>query len=223
MADYPLSLTGSEIDSALGKVHNADSSPAQGSFDMVTSGGVFTAINDLDATNFAASALITESDGIANNDNDSTIPTSAAVKDFVTTSGPQVAQLTAPDGNTVGFTDLTIPFVVSSDPSGMVSASNGVATPSSSGIYQVAVEGEFFENDGDTSDAYVLKLFLGTKFLATSLSPINETGANTFVFRSVVSFVNADNTEGFSGVLERSGGNTNASYRNTKMTIVKIA
>ena len=85
MANYPLSLTGAEIDSALGKVHNADTAPTNASTNMVTSGGVHTAINNLDLTNLAGSSLVTESEGIGGNDNDNTIPTSAAVKDYVDT------------------------------------------------------------------------------------------------------------------------------------------
>jgi hypothetical protein len=50
---------------------------------MITSGGVYTAVNNLDLSNIASSALVTESDQIALNDNDDTIPTSAAVKDYV--------------------------------------------------------------------------------------------------------------------------------------------
>jgi hypothetical protein len=83
MSTFSLTNTGSEIDSAIGKVHGADTTPTSGSTDMVTSGGVYTAINNLSLANLAGSALVTESEGIANNDNDTTIPTSAAVKDYV--------------------------------------------------------------------------------------------------------------------------------------------
>jgi len=94
MADYPLSITGAEIDSALGKVHSADTTPTNGSTDMVTSGGVYTAINNLSLANLAGSALVTESEGIASNDNDTTIPTSAAVKDYVDSSDPSTIYIT---------------------------------------------------------------------------------------------------------------------------------
>ena len=55
--------------------------------------------SDLDTTNFAASALVVESVGIGSNDNDTTIPTSAAIKDYVDT---QVA--TVPTGDITGVT-----------------------------------------------------------------------------------------------------------------------
>jgi len=41
--------------------------------------------SDLDTTNFTAAAIVTESDAIGSNDNDTTLPTSAAVKDYVDT------------------------------------------------------------------------------------------------------------------------------------------
>ena len=40
----------------------------------------------LNTTHFSASALVTQAEGIASNDNETTIPTSAAVKDFVDTA-----------------------------------------------------------------------------------------------------------------------------------------
>ena len=42
--------------------------------------------NVLDIDNFTAATIVTESEGIANNDNDTTLPTSAAVKDYVDTA-----------------------------------------------------------------------------------------------------------------------------------------
>ena len=43
-------------------------------------------ISNIEVDNFKASAIVTEAEGIANNDNDTTIPTSAAVKDYVDTN-----------------------------------------------------------------------------------------------------------------------------------------
>ena len=83
MSTFSLSNTGSEINDAIVKVHGADTTPTNASTNMVTSGGVYTAINNLDLTNLAASSLVTESEGIVSNDNDTTVPTSAATKDYV--------------------------------------------------------------------------------------------------------------------------------------------
>ena len=57
---------------------------ADGSIDTST---YLTSISNIDTTNFNSSAIVTESEGISSNDNDTTIPTSAAVKDYVDNSG----------------------------------------------------------------------------------------------------------------------------------------
>jgi hypothetical protein len=50
----------------------------------VTAGASVTAeVQSIDTTHFDATALVIESEGIGSNDNDTTIPTSAAVKDYV--------------------------------------------------------------------------------------------------------------------------------------------
>jgi hypothetical protein len=80
MSTFSLSQTGTEINSAIGKVHNADTTPTQGSTNMVTSGGVHTAVNNIGAN---ALPITTEAQGIANNNSDDKVPTNAAVIDYV--------------------------------------------------------------------------------------------------------------------------------------------
>jgi len=83
MSTFSLSQTGTEINSAIGKVHNADTTPTEGSTSMVTSGGVYTAVNNV---GISALPITTEAEGIANYDNDDNVPTNAAVKDYVDNS-----------------------------------------------------------------------------------------------------------------------------------------
>ena len=44
-------------------------------------------LSNVEVADLSASAVVTEAEGIASNDNDTTLPTSAAVKDFVDTQG----------------------------------------------------------------------------------------------------------------------------------------
>ena len=80
MANYDLAFTGAQIDSAIGKVQNAETSVAD-SPNMIQSAAVFTAINGLTTTNFTSGTLVTSSETFP--DTDTTIPTCAAVKAFV--------------------------------------------------------------------------------------------------------------------------------------------
>jgi hypothetical protein len=49
--------------------------------------GTGNSISNIDIGNMTSAVVVTESDGIASNDNDTTLPTSAAVKDFVDSQG----------------------------------------------------------------------------------------------------------------------------------------
>ncbi len=54
-------------------------------------------LSNVEVDNFKASAIVIESEGIANNDNDTTIPTSAAVKDYVDTTAGGTGTVTSVD------------------------------------------------------------------------------------------------------------------------------
>ena len=55
-------------------------------YDLGTTTWIALTIGELTTTGFAAATLVTQAEGIASNDNETTIPTSAAVKDYVDTS-----------------------------------------------------------------------------------------------------------------------------------------
>ncbi|AYR01721.1 hypothetical protein [Synechococcus phage S-B43] len=65
-------ITASSSDTLTNKTFDAD--------------GTGNSITNLAVADFAAAAIVIESEGIASNDNDTTIPTSAAVKDYVDTN-----------------------------------------------------------------------------------------------------------------------------------------
>ena len=74
-----------DIWEALGKVVDVDYS--SGTKGTIKGTDIKTALPDLDINDLAASTIVNESEGIASNDNDTTLPTSAAVKDYVDNNG----------------------------------------------------------------------------------------------------------------------------------------
>ena len=63
----------------------------------IDANGTGNSISNLEVADFAASAVVIESEGIASNDNDTTLPTSAAVKDYADTK----TALTGSTNNTI--------------------------------------------------------------------------------------------------------------------------
>ena len=64
-------------------------------------------VSNLEVDNLKASTLVTESEGIGSNDNDTTIPTSAAVKDYVDNNDGNVYVSSAAFGTSDGVLTLT--------------------------------------------------------------------------------------------------------------------
>ena len=124
----------------------------------VTSGAV--SLVDLDISHFAASAIVLESEGIASNDNDTTLPTSAAVKDYVDTqitandtlaemndtniATPASGHLLIYDG-TDSFDNVAV--------SGDVTITNAGVTTISAGAVDFAMLADTVDEDDMTSDS----------------------------------------------------------------------
>ena len=87
MADYPLTLTASEIDAALQKAHNPDTDLTETAINdpsLVTSGAVKNYVDTITSGGITPSSLGTNLDtAITSNATDSSIPTTKAVVDYV--------------------------------------------------------------------------------------------------------------------------------------------
>ena len=114
MSEYTLSNTALDIDSAITRVVKADIKPKAGSQNMVTSGGVASAIDDIGTgsnavitvDSFTETSLQDSNDGLTSTD--TAIPTSKAVKDYVDNNSPigSLTEITA--GTHTAATDLFI-------------------------------------------------------------------------------------------------------------------
>ena len=90
MSDFNLSLTGAQIDAALNKVHNADTSPVNGSANMVTSDGVHDAVNDIQFANFNSNLVSTD---LSSGNNNTTIPTTQAVANLISSGSSNTVHI----------------------------------------------------------------------------------------------------------------------------------
>ena len=75
--------------------------------DLVVSTLEFDSLKDL-GESITITKFVDEADGISSNDNDTTIPTSAAVKDYVDNNSSNTLAQVLAEGNTTGGTDIVV-------------------------------------------------------------------------------------------------------------------
>lgn len=177
MSTFSLSQTGTEINSAIGKVHNADTTPTQGSTNMVTSGGVYTAVNNVDVD---ALPITTSAQGIINQDNDDKVPTNAAVKDLVYTTATREASLRRSGSTEYGRTSSGELRML--DPSSF--SSNGVTfsttdyrtnvTIAQGTYYRLSVSSRVYVTSSDGSPAQTHQIRDGSTVLAQVTDSTND-------------------------------------------------
>ncbi len=139
---HDLSLTGSEIDSALTKVHAPDSSAVNGSLNMVTSSGVYNATHNLDASNLDTSFLKTD---LSSGTNNTTIPTTQAVKNLLNAGVnlPWMSLRVTASSASSNYADIT-GWTVYQGNSGITVSGADISVPS--GIWIVACTSETTDN-----------------------------------------------------------------------------
>lgn len=110
-----------------------------GDVSIDNTGAVTIADDAVTIGKIADAAIVTESEGIGSNDNDTTIPTSAAVKDYVDTNAAPSNLIVATKASQSGGSpfDVTGYTITGSN----VTESSGVLTITGSGIWAVSVNG----------------------------------------------------------------------------------
>jgi hypothetical protein len=107
-----------------------------GDVSIDNTGAVTIADDAVTIGKIADAAIVTESEGIGSNDNDTTIPTSAAVKDYVDSKTGSIATYSAPNFNDLRTSVDPINISEESDPDNIGSLSSGVITISA-GLYYI--------------------------------------------------------------------------------------
>lgn len=125
----------------------------------------------------ADAAIVTESEGIASNDNDTTIPTSAAVKDYVdNVAAPEFAIFSVSD-NTSGISSARFINIDGTVIAGSFASISGGVLTLASGTYEFGVCGDFAESDGNTGDYWTIELRVDSSEVGSFI--VNETGGST--------------------------------------------
>lgn len=149
---FTIPHTAQEISDAVSQVVNADATPQSPSTNMVTSEGVKAyvdgAVTGLTTDSFAATTLVEEQDAIASNDNDDTIPTSAAVKDFVDSSALSACRYsvnTLTDYNPPNTTLFELDMTQQYNPANICTLDGGdrIEINGGTGAYLIGFSGEY--------------------------------------------------------------------------------
>ena len=219
MSSYTLSNNAADIDAAISSVVSADATPTDGSQNMVTSGGVKTYVDGTVGV-FGGKTITTEATGIGNTDNDTSIPTSAAVVDYVASVGRiKYATFTAANGNTSATSWL--PLVEDQDPDNIATVSGGIIKPTEAGLYAFSWSGNIKEDDNNSSNYFtVTTVFASTNTLSVRLNeqqfdtstsylaPITNINTNTGIYLQ-------PNVSGYYY--------TTMYWQNVKATLIKLA
>lgn len=159
MANKIIDLTGDEIESALGVVHNADGAPIAGSPNHVSSGNIHTYITaaidgslnngpKITASTFNTTTLVDSLDTLATNATDEKLATTLAIRNYVQAQ-PIVtvsnASLPSESGTWTEVNDNTNVTINTTATSG----SNGTINVVSNANAKYLVVGQYQEQDDD--------------------------------------------------------------------------
>lgn len=112
--------------------------------------GTGNSISNIDVADFKAAAIVTESEGIGSNDNDTTLPTSAAVKDYVDNNAAGSTVIVQDEGSALSTAATTLNFTGAGVTASGTGATKTVNIPGGSDGVTVQDEGSALSTTGTT-------------------------------------------------------------------------
>ncbi len=218
---FNLTNSATEVNTAIQAVVGADTTPDAASANMVTSQGVFNYVN-AELGPFKGKTITLEGTGIAATDNDTSVPSSAAVKDYVDNNvSLKYATYTAADASDDDVDeDTVIALTEETDASNIGTVSNGTVTLSS-GAYLVAFSGTFSKRatSGGWYGNFQLKLRHNgaTKGEHTVT---NTTAGESVSFTRIIVSNTSQTVDVFANEVN---GASELYYQNVALSIIKIA
>lgn len=199
MPNYVLDSSATQVNTAINNVVNAQGTPTNGSNLMVTSDGIYQALQDIQHTNFNTGTLVTSSDTIAANNSDTQIPTTQAVASYL--ASKVVPTVTEFKFGPVGYsntTDLTLGGSVSGGGAGATLANNIITVPST-GTSFLQYIGDVHSISSENLSDFAIKVN-GTDYFAVS-------GTDSYYGYSLVGL---RNVSGGDEITVQYGGDTQA-------------
>jgi hypothetical protein len=143
-------------------------------------------VSNIEVDNFKASAVVLESEGIASNDNDTSLPTSAAVKDYVDT------QITAEDLD-ITTDSGTIAIDLDSETLTVAGTSNEIETSATGNIVTIGLPNSVTISGTSTATTFSGDLN-GTINTATTATTQASGTSNTLVATTAFAVTEANNS-----------------------------
>jgi len=225
MSTFNLTNTATEVNTALQAVVGADGTPDPASANMVTSQGIYTHVNT-ELGPFKGKTLTTESTGIAATDNDTSIPTCAAVNDAFAGLGKTATYGVSSGSGGISYQSnetVVLPITETSDIYSLGTVTGGVVTLGA-GTYLVSYFGQYREHDDDTSDYWDVQLrHNGSAKLTARVNETEREGDPTYVTVSGTTAVSSNSSQTVDICAKEVNGTSNFRYLNVNLTIVKLA
>jgi len=227
MSNFDLSLTGTQINAALNKVHNPDATPVNGSQNMITSDGVFDAVNDIQFANLNNSLVKTD---LSSGTNNTTLASSAAIKSYVDNAAAQntnVAYFTASDGSRTSDGSIS-GFTETSDPGNFCSTDGTTIGINQNCICTVIFSGRFVRSSSNNAWSVDMRLYDNNYFTShsafglpsTNNYPFNDTDCKRISYSSGFNSVFKNRTMYASMYLDKAY-HGQATYKECTITVIR--